>query len=152
MLGSRPMLLTRDPARMRAASRRFRARGETVAFVPTMGYLHEGHRSLLARARTLADRVVLSIFVNPIQFGPGEDFAAYPRDERRDLALARRAGVDVAYLPTAGAMYPPGFRTRIQVGELGERLCGQSRPGHFDGVCTVVMKLLIHVEPQVLVL
>jgi len=146
------MILTRDPARMRAVSRRMRSRGETVAFVPTMGFLHAGHRSLLERARRRADRVVLSIFVNPMQFGPGEDYAAYPRDERRDLALARRTGVDVAYLPTATAMYPPGFRTKIQVGGLGERLCGKSRPGHFDGVCTVVMKLLMHVEPQVLVL
>jgi pantoate--beta-alanine ligase len=146
------MILVRDPARMRAMSRRFRARGETVAFVPTMGFLHLGHRSLLQRARGLADRVVLSIFVNPTQFGPGEDFAAYPRDEQRDLALARTAGVDVAYLPTAALMYPRGFRTRIQVGGLGERLCGRSRPGHFDGVCTVVMKLLMQVEPQVLVL
>jgi pantoate--beta-alanine ligase len=146
------MLIVRDPARMRAASRRFRAQGEGIAFVPTMGALHAGHLSLLERARTLAERVVLSIFVNPIQFGPGEDFTAYPRAEARDLALARRAGVDIAYLPTATAMYPPGFRTLIQVGGLAERLCGQSRPGHFDGVCTVVMKLLAQVEPEVLVL
>jgi pantoate--beta-alanine ligase len=146
------MLIVRDRARMRAASRWLRARGEGIAFVPTMGALHAGHLSLVRRARTLAPRVVLSIFVNPIQFGPGEDFAAYPRAEARDLSLARKAGVDIAYLPAAAAMYPPGFRTRIQVGGLADRLCGRSRPGHFDGVCTVVMKLLAQVEPQMLVL
>jgi pantoate--beta-alanine ligase len=146
------MLIVRDPARMRTWSRSRRARGERIAFVPTMGALHAGHLSLLARAREIGDRVVLSIFVNPTQFGPREDFAAYPRPEARDLDLARRALVDVAYLPAATAMYPPGFRTRIQVGGLGERLCGASRPGHFDGVCTVVMKLLQQVEPHHLLL
>jgi pantoate--beta-alanine ligase len=142
----------RRVAEIRALSRQYRAQGETVVFVPTMGFLHAGHAALLARARTLGDRVVLSIFVNPLQFGPREDFAAYPRDERRDLAIARRARVDAAYLPTAREMYPAGFGTIVHGGEIATRLCGRTRPGHFDGVCTVVLKLLTQVEPQVLLL
>jgi pantoate--beta-alanine ligase len=117
-----------------------------------MGYLHDGHVSLIRLARTLADRVVLSIFVNPIQFGPGEDLAAYPRDERRDLEIARRAGVDLVYVPAASEMYPGGFRTRVEVRGLSSRLCGAHRPGHFDGVSTVVLKLLNQVEPDLFIL
>ncbi len=144
--------IIRDPAAMRAASRRLRARGLRTAFVPTMGALHAGHASLLRRARGAGDRVVLSIFVNPLQFGPREDYRAYPRRERRDLALARRAGADLVYIPTADAMYPAGFRTSVEVRGLADRLCGAFRPGHFAGVATVVLKLLHHVEPDVLLL
>lgn len=146
------MRILRTPEAMRAASRRLRARGEKIAFVPTMGSLHAGHASLLGLARRCGDRVVLSIFVNPLQFGPREDFAGYPRDLRQDLRLARRERVDLAYVPRDRAMYPPGFQSRVQVPELAGRLCGAVRPGHFDGVCTVVTKLLHHVEPHVLLL
>jgi pantoate--beta-alanine ligase len=146
------MRIIHDPARMRAASRRLRARGLTVAFVPTMGFLHEGHAALLRRARALGDRVVLSIFVNPLQFGPREDLASYPRDLARDLSVARRERADLVYIPEAAAMVSPGLRTRVEVRELSERLCGAYRPGHFDGVCTIVLKLIHQVEPDLLLL
>jgi pantoate--beta-alanine ligase len=144
--------IIRDPAAMRARSRRLRAQGLRLAFVPTMGALHAGHASLLRRARRAGDRVVLSIFVNPLQFGPHEDYRAYPRDERRDLALARRAGADLVYIPDAAAMYPDGFRTSVAVEGLADRMCGALRPGHFTGVATVVLKLLHQVEPDALLL
>jgi pantoate--beta-alanine ligase len=146
------MRILRHPRAMRAASRRLRARGQRIAFVPTMGYLHEGHAALLRRARRVADRVVMSIFVNPLQFGPGEDYGAYPRDLAHDLAIARRERADLVYVPPVASMYPPGYRTRVHVGELAGRLCGAHRPGHFDGVGTVVLKLLHQVEPDVLLL
>ncbi len=136
---------------MRAWSRAARARGETVGFVPTMGYLHEGHLRLVARARELADRVVVSIFVNPTQFGPGEDFDRYPRDEARDRRLCEEAGVDAVFFPSAAEMYPEGYQTYVTVEEISKPLCGASRPGHFRGVATVVLKLLNAVEPDVAV-
>lgn len=120
----------------------------TTGLVPTMGFLHEGHASLLKRARQDNDLVVLSIFVNPIQFGPNEDFERYPRDEEKDLALAEREGVDAVFLPTVEEMYPRPRLTTIQVEQLTERLCGASRPGHFDGVTTVVGKLFHIVQPN----
>ena len=120
-----------------------------VAFVPTMGYLHEGHLTLLRAAREVGDLVVLSIFVNPIQFGPGEDLTRYPRDLAGDLEKARRAGVDIAFVPPADEMYPDGFQTFVQVRELEQGLCGGTRPGHFIGVATVVLKLFNIVEPHV---
>lgn len=120
----------------------------TVGFVPTMGFLHEGHASLLKQARLQNDLVVLSIFVNPIQFGPGEDLDRYPRDEQRDFALAEREGVDIVFLPTVQEMYPQPTKTKIVVSELTSGLCGASRPGHFDGVTTVVGKLLHMVLPD----
>lgn len=144
--------IIRDPAAMRARSRRLRATGLRLAFVPTMGALHAGHASLLSRARSAGDRAVLSIFVNPLQFGPHEDYRAYPRDERRDLAIARRAGADLVYIPDAAAMYPEGFRTSVVVEGIADRMCGAFRPGHFTGVATVVLKLLHQVEPDVLLL
>ncbi|WP_334071550.1 MULTISPECIES: pantoate--beta-alanine ligase [Paenibacillus] len=119
-----------------------------TGFVPTMGYLHEGHASLLRRARGENDLVVLSIFVNPIQFGPNEDFERYPRKEEQDLALAEREGVDAVFLPTVEEMYPKPTRTKIKVEGLTDSLCGASRPGHFDGVTTVVGKLLHIVRPD----
>jgi pantoate--beta-alanine ligase len=118
-----------------------RLKGESVAFVPTMGYLHEGHLSLAERARAENDRVVMSIFVNPIQFGPKEDLGTYPRDLGRDMELAEACGVDCIFAPAVDEMYPPGYVTYVEPVELADRLCGASRPGHFRGVCTVVLKL-----------
>lgn len=136
---------------MRAWTRAEQGRGRRVAFVPTMGFLHEGHLRLVDRARELADRVVLSIFVNPLQFGPGEDFARYPRDLARDRALAGERGVDVAFVPAAEAMYPAEPLVRIAAGPMGEGFEGAARPGHFNGVLTVVAKLFHIVAPDVAV-
>ncbi|MGZ9584075.1 pantoate--beta-alanine ligase [Paenibacillus marinisediminis] len=120
----------------------------TVGFVPTMGYLHQGHASLLKRAVAENDVAVLSIFLNPIQFGPNEDLDRYPRDEQRDLALAEECGVDIVFLPTVEVMYPQPTKTKVVVSELTGSLCGASRPGHFDGVTTVVSKLFHMVKPD----
>ena len=137
---------------MRALARRARSRRESIGFVPTMGALHAGHRSLLDRARRAHRRVAASVFVNPLQFGPREDFARYPRPLARDTAICRAAGVDWLFLPTARALYPPGSETRVVPGPLGARWEGAARPGHFTGVLTVVLKLLQIVEPDTLVL
>ena len=123
------------------------ASAKQVGLVPTMGYLHEGHASLMRRARQMCDLVVISIFVNPIQFGPNEDFETYPRDEQRDLALAEKEGVDVVFIPSVQEMYPVPTKTKIVVSDLTSSLCGASRPGHFDGVTTVVSKLFHIVKP-----
>lgn len=140
------------PLREQLKDARFTAAKEgksiKVALVPTMGYLHEGHASLLRKARAENDLVVLSIFVNPIQFGPNEDFERYPRDPEKDLALAEREGVDFVFLPSVEEMYPQPTRTHIKVAGLTDVLCGASRPGHFDGVTTVVGKLFHIVQPD----
>jgi len=143
------MLSISDPAAMREHARDVRRGGRRLGFVPTMGALHAGHLALVADARTRADAVVLSVFVNPLQFGPGEDFARYPRDLPRDSGLAERAGVDVLWAPAPDAMYPEPPRVTVQPGPAGERLEGAVRPGHFAGVLTVVAKLLHAVEPDV---
>jgi pantoate--beta-alanine ligase len=134
----------------RAAVGVARMAGRRIAFVPTMGFLHAGHASLLDRARELGDFVVLSIFVNPLQFGPTEDLDRYPRNLEGDLAIAAERGVDLVFAPTAAEMYPHG-EPGVQVvpGALAERLCGASRPGHFRGVLTVVAKLFGIVQPDV---
>ncbi|CAM3705634.1 MULTISPECIES: pantoate--beta-alanine ligase [Paenibacillus] len=118
-----------------------------VGLVPTMGYLHEGHASLMRKAREMCGTVVVSIFVNPIQFGPGEDYETYPRDEARDLALAEAEGVDAVFIPSVEEMYPQPTKTKITVAEITSLLCGASRPGHFDGVTTVVSKLFHIIKP-----
>ena len=125
-----------------------RREGRRIAFVPTMGFLHEGHASLLREGRRRGDCLVLSIFVNPIQFGPNEDLDSYPRNLEGDCAIARACDVDIVFTPTAAGMYPPGFQTAIRVPELALPLCGASRPGHFDGVATVVAKLFNIVQPD----
>ncbi len=139
----------RDPREMRFAAEDLRRDGRRIALVPTMGYLHDGHVSLLKLGRDRADALVLSIFVNPIQFGPSEDLARYPRDLDGDLAKARGAGVDIAFLPTDEGMYPEPPTTRIQVGEVSDGMCGDRRPGHFAGVATVVAKLFHLTKPDV---
>jgi pantoate--beta-alanine ligase len=123
--------------------------GRRIAFVPTMGYLHEGHASLLREGRKRGDVLVLSIFVNPIQFGVNEDLDSYPRDMARDLQIAEACGVDIVFTPAAAEMYPPGFQTGVSVRDISQPLCGANRPGHFDGVATVVTKLFNIVRPDV---
>lgn len=125
-----------------------RGAGETAGFVPTMGALHEGHLSLMRRARAENKIVVVSIFVNPAQFGPREDFNKYPRPFERDARLCRAAGVDYLFAPSAAAMYPEGYATSVDVSGVSEGLCGAARPGHFRGVATVVTKLLNIVRPD----
>lgn len=124
------------------------APGQTVGLVPTMGYLHAGHMSLVQAARAQCDIVAVSIFVNPTQFGPNEDFARYPRDMERDLGLLREAGVDWVFTPTPEVMYPPGYSTYVSVESVTEPLEGAARPGHFRGVATVVAKLFNMVQPH----
>ena len=138
---------------MRSWSRAERSRRHTIGFVPTMGYLHEGHLRLVDRARELAERVVVSIFVNPLQFGPHEDLARYPRDLPRDRALAEARGVDCVFVPEAAAMYPNELLVRVVPGPppVADTLEGMARPGHFTGVLTVVAKLFHIVEPDVAV-
>jgi len=125
-----------------------RRRGERIGFVPTMGFLHEGHISLMREARRRSDVVVASIFVNPTQFGPREDFSRYPRDLDRDCAMMETVPVDVLFAPTPSEMYPPGAQTWVEVTDLTRGLCGKSRPGHFRGVTTVVAKLFNIVKPH----
>jgi pantoate--beta-alanine ligase len=134
---------------VRESVRNWRAEGQSVALVPTMGYLHAGHMALVERAKARADRVVTSIFVNPLQFGPGEDLATYPRDADRDLAMLREAGVDGVFLPSVDEVYPPGAQTIVETTELARVLIGKLRPGHFRGVATVVTKLFNIVQPDV---
>ena len=136
---------------VRARVRDAKRGGRRVGFVPTMGALHEGHLSLVQAARARADLALMSIFVNPLQFGAGEDFARYPRDPVRDRGLAERSGVDLLWMPEASAMYPEPPRVTVSPGPAGERLEGASRPGHFAGVLTVVLKLFALVEPDVAV-
>ena len=135
------MQIITTPSEMQRCAREIHARGETIACVPTMGYLHEGHLSLVDRAHREADRVVLTLFVNPIQFCPGEDYEIYPRDAARDTALCEARGVDVLFMPSVADMYAPNASVRVDESSLSTHLCGAVRPGHFRGVCTVVTKL-----------
>ena len=142
------MKIIKTIAQMQKHSNHLREKGEWIGFVPTMGFLHEGHMSLIRRARKENDAIVASIFVNPTQFGPGEDYESYPRDFENDSALCRETGCDVLFSPSAPEMYPDDSRTAVSVSRLTEDLCGASRPGHFDGVSTVVAKLLNIVKPH----
>lgn len=142
------MKLVDNVSKMSTLSGMYRKEGRSIGFVPTMGYLHEGHLSLARGARKHNDVVVMSIFVNPTQFGPGEDFERYPRDLKRDEALAAGSGVDVLFCPSAEEMYPAGYATYVNVEGLSEAMCGSSRPGHFKGVATVVAKLFGIVRPD----
>jgi pantoate--beta-alanine ligase len=146
-----PFEIIREPAAMRARAEDLRRDGRRIAVVPTMGALHEGHLSLVRTARARADIVILTIFVNPTQFGPNEDLAKYPRDEAGDIAKARACGIDLAFCPDVAAMYPQGAQTFVEVRELQQPLCGASRPGHFAGVATVVSKLFHITQPHLAV-
>ena len=133
---------------LRAQVAKWRQAGETVALVPTMGALHAGHLSLIGIAKSRGKRVVASIFVNPAQFGPKEDFKRYPRDEAGDVKKLADAGVDLVFIPSTDEMYPAGFATRVSLPSLTEDLCGAARPNHFEGVATVVTKLLLQCGPD----
>jgi pantoate--beta-alanine ligase len=141
--------IIRDIATLHRAVSALKQGGKSVALVPTMGALHEGHLSLVRMGRRVADHVVVSIFVNPTQFGPNEDYAAYPRDEGRDAALLVEEKAALLWAPDVSVMYPEGHSTRIEVAELGADYCGAARPGHFDGVATVVAKLFNQVRPDI---
>ena len=145
---TRSPAISRTVADLRRRVGAWRKDDLSVALVPTMGYLHVAHVKLIERARVLCDRVVVSIFVNPAQFGEGEDFDHYPRDEAGDLAQLGAARADLAWMPSVAEMYPDGFATKVAVSGLTEGLCGAARPGHFDGVSTVVAKLFGQVRPD----
>ena len=143
------VLNTADATQKRCAE--LRLQGKTLAFVPTMGFFHEGHLELMRVGKRLADVLVISIFVNPTQFGPQEDLDAYPRDTEGDLSRAQEVGVDIVFLPTAEEMYPEGYQTRVEVERVTRHLCGLSRPRHFQGVTTVVAKLFNITKPHIAV-
>ncbi len=140
--------MARTAAELQARVTAWRSAGLSIGLVPTMGALHRGHLSLIRAMKHAADRVVVSIFVNPTQFGPGEDFEQYPRDEEDDLAKIAATGGDLVYLPGLQEMYPDGARSDVSAGPLGDVMCGESRPGHFDGVASVVARLLRHCLPD----
>ncbi len=147
-MGNPAIATVRTIPDLRAQVRAWRLLGLRIGFVPTMGALHDGHITLVKAAKSRCDKVVASIFVNPTQFGPNEDFDAYPRNEAADLDRLAKAHADLAYLPTVDIMYPPGTSTTVNVTGLTEGLCGAARPGHFQGVTTVVTKLLLQVLPD----
>jgi pantoate--beta-alanine ligase len=142
------LTVVRDVGSLRRRVKAWRAANRSIALVPTMGALHAGHLALVERAKVLADEVVVSIFVNPAQFGPDEDLAAYPRREAEDWALLAAADVDLLYMPDAAVMYPDQFQTEVHVTQVSQGLCGAHRPGHFDGVATIVAKLLLQALPD----
>lgn len=143
--------IIRSVREMQKAADEMRESGQRIGLVPTMGSFHEGHASLIRRARRISDCVVVSIFVNPKQFGPGEDFGSYPRDLEHDLSLVESAGADVVYAPSVEEMYPKGYASYVAVEKVADHLCGASRPGHFQGVATVVTKLFAAAKPHLAV-
>jgi pantoate--beta-alanine ligase len=143
------LVAVRDVESLRRRVQGWRREGRSVALVPTMGAVHKGHLTLMSQALKMADRVVATIFVNPKQFGPAEDFNAYPRREHDDFELINAAGVQLLFSPDANVMYPPGYATNVSVAGLGDVLCGPFRPGHFNGVATVVAKLLLQTLPDI---
>ena len=142
------MRIIEHASEMQQQADKWRREGKRIAFVPTMGYLHAGHLTLMQAARQYGDLVIMSIFVNPAQFGPNEDFARYPRDIERDVRLASEVGVEAAFIPRVEEIYPSGFQTYVEVTDVTTPLCGRSRPGHFRGVTTVVAKLFNLVKPH----
>jgi pantoate--beta-alanine ligase len=142
------MQIVSDPQQMQRLARELHRNGKRIGFVPTMGALHPGHLSLVKTARTQSDVVVVSIFVNPLQFGPTEDFSKYPRTFEHDRELLEAEKAEIVFAPTSEAMYPPGAKTTVEVTEIGDKLDGRSRPGHFKGVTTVVAKLFNIVQPD----
>jgi pantoate--beta-alanine ligase len=143
------MEIIRNISKLKKLIRKWKNGNQTIGFVPTMGALHAGHLSLVKKARKETDRVIVSIFVNPMQFAPHEDLKKYPRPFAKDKALCRQAGADIIFYPTPEEIYPKGFKTYISMNELPDVLCGRSRPGHFNGVMTVVAKLLNITEPDI---
>jgi pantoate--beta-alanine ligase len=142
------MVVISDVKEMKAYVKAIKQRSETICLVPTMGYLHKGHLDLMRKGKELADRLIISIFVNPTQFGPSEDLAKYPRDFEMDHRLSAEVGVECIFYPDSSQMYPPGYATYVNVEGITETLCGLSRPTHFRGVATVVAKLFNIVEPD----
>ena len=142
------MQTVEDIEKMKILVERLKRRGKSIGFVPTMGFLHEGHLSLVKESLAKSDVTVVSIFVNPSQFGPNEDFRDYPRDFEKDSLLLREMGIDILFAPREEQMYPSGYQTYVQVENLHDRLCGKSRPVHFKGVCTVILKLFNIIQPD----
>lgn len=145
------MKIIEDCAHLASHIMAWKKAGETISFVPTMGFFHEGHLALMRMAKDYGKRVVVSVFVNPKQFGPGEDLEKYPRDLARDIDLATKEGIDLLFIPRVEEMYPHGYQTIISVAKLSKPLCGKTRPNHFTGVATVVAKLFNLVQPDVAV-
>ena len=143
------MEIIKKSKRMASTSELLKARVEKIGLVPTMGYLHKGHISLIKRARAECSKVFVSIFVNPIQFGPKEDFARYPRNFKKDCRFCQKAGVDYIFFPSTDEMYEKDFKTFAEVQDLGDIMCGRARPGHYRGVCTVVLKLFNIIRPNI---
>jgi len=143
------MEIVKEISKMKEINKFWKRQGYKIAFVPTMGFLHGAHLALVKKAKELGDKTVVSIFVNPLQFGPKEDFREYPRDLERDLALLEKEKVDAVFIPETEEMYPPDFQTYVEVTKLTTGLCGAFRPGHFKGVTTVVLKLFNIVNPDI---
>ena len=143
------MEIIKKSKHMVSTSELLKSKGEKIGLVPTMGYLHKGHISLISRARAECSKVIVSIFVNPMQFGPEEDFARYPRNFKKDCSLCQKAGADYIFFPSTDEMYEKDFKTFAEVQDLGDIMCGRERPGHFRGVCTVVLKLFNITRPNI---
>lgn len=142
------MRIIKTISKLKKEIHEFKKSGQSIGFVPTMGFLHDGHLSLVRASKKENDKTIVSIFVNPLQFGPKEDLDKYPRNEKKDIKLLKKEEVDILFIPAVSELYPNGFKAAVSVKELSEVLCGASRPGHFDGVCTVVNKLFNLIKPN----